>query len=260
MNAPTPEEVTGRRAVHIGVLVVIVAAFVGLVAGFSQDVPISRPAEAHPVDRGDAPLAPTYGSLLERGPVPRAAVGPSLQALARAAWPGRTEPVAVAPNERASAVEARASSRAYDGAPPTIPHAVDTRGLPCLACHETGFVVGQRVAPAMSHRAYTSCTQCHVPAEAPLPPHMARLPQAVGDNQFVGLEAPLAGDRAWGGAPPVIPHHTSMRETCMSCHGPLGAAGLKTSHPSRQSCTQCHAPSAALDQRVSTSEPHAEAP
>ena len=101
-----------------------------------------------------------------------------------------------------------------------------------------------RVARPISHPPYVNCTQCHVEAQS------ARLEaREPAENAFVGLNAALRGERAWLDAPPVIPHSTWMRDTCLACHGPRGRPALMTTHPERQSCTQCHAPSADHDQR-----------
>ena len=135
-------------------------------------------------------------------------------------------------------LRARATRRAFDGAPPTIPHEIDQRGYPaCLACHEHGAAVGNHIAPAMSHEPFASCIQCHVPEKNPVD-----LGTTVVENQFVGLAAPALGSRAWKGAPPTIPHTTAMRERCSSCHGVSGSSAIRTTHPWRQSCPQCHVP------------------
>lgn len=156
--------------------------------------------------------------------------------------------VRVTEAERVAAVASRAERRAYDGAPPTIPHAVDQRGLPaCVVCHERGMRVNGRVAPAMSHGPMASCLQCHAPSGG-VPGGEARAASLSTASTFAGLEAPIRGERAQPGAPPQIPHRTFMRERCESCHG-TWASGLAVSHPERQSCTQCHALSSALDQR-----------
>lgn len=168
----------------------------------------------------------------------------------------RGEPTALesqSPEDRALALEARRSRRAYDGAPPTIPHEIDQRQYPdCLACHEKGATIAGKRAPRMSHVRFDSCTQCHVVGTAPRPLPVGQLLTA---SEFAGLEAPAGGERAYPGAPPTIPHPTFMREQCSSCHGTGGLHGLRTSHPDRQSCTQCHAPSAVLDQRVRAESP-----
>jgi len=155
-------------------------------------------------------------------------------------------PVVQTEADRAAALAKRASRRAYDGAPPTIPHRIIQMGPPdCTACHATGLKIGQLVAPKMSHQLYSNCTQCHaVMADPRTDAPKVDPPQ----NDFAGLVAWGKGTRAWPGAPPTIPHPTAMRPDCSSCHGPLGAVGLKTPHPYRQSCTQCHVPNAMNDQ------------
>ena len=154
--------------------------------------------------------------------------------------------------ERARVLEARAALRAYDGAPPVIPHAVAGSSVTeCLACHEKGAIVAGRRAPAMSHERFESCTQCHAAASGPPSPP----PPPLTESTFVGARPVASGERAWKGAPPTIPHATRMRSQCGSCHGVAGALGMRSTHPWRESCTQCHAPSAALDARPGTLAP-----
>lgn len=142
------------------------------------------------------------------------------------------------------AVASRAANRAFEGAPPTIPHPVDEAdGLICDGCHTDGSA-GVVYDPMMSHSYRVSCTQCHVPGaneQFGEPPEM--------HNGFQGRRRWEPVATAGPGGPPPIPHTTLMRTNCLSCHGELGRAGLRTPHPERVSCTQCHAPSAALDQR-----------
>ncbi len=151
---------------------------------------------------------------------------------------------------RGAALAARAARRAYDGAPPRVPHQVDQRNAPdCLFCHSEGLSVAGRVAPKLSHQPYLNCLQCHVVERSagndwviPETPD-APLPQKL-DTAFEGasLAEPVA---PWGpGAPPPMPHTVHMRTDCASCHGPSGRDGLRTSHPERQNCLQCHAQSA----------------
>lgn len=56
-------------------------------------------------------------------------------------------------------------ARSAEGMPPTVPHAVqDTaNGETCLACHRDGL----KGAPVCPHPERLTCTQCHVPANAP---------------------------------------------------------------------------------------------
>ncbi len=154
--------------------------------------------------------------------------------------------------ERALALRERAARRAFDGAPPVVPHPIaQDSAAACLACHGSGLVVKDKIASKISHAAYTSCTQCHVPAVGPrIPTGETALREPLTENQFAGLNAPLKGGRAWPQAPPTVPHSTLMRSDCNSCHGPQGLFGLRTPHPNRQACVQCHAPGAELDQRL----------
>ncbi|HYG36211.1 MAG TPA: nitrate reductase cytochrome c-type subunit [Clostridia bacterium] len=153
--------------------------------------------------------------------------------------------------QRTLALNERADRRAYDGAPPVVPHPIaQDSSASCLACHGQGLVVKDKVATKISHAPYTSCTQCHVPAVGTrIPTAETALLEPSTANQFTGLRAPLKGSRAWPQAPPTVPHGTFMRADCLSCHGPQGLFGLRTPHPDRRSCLQCHAPAAELDQQ-----------
>lgn len=144
----------------------------------------------------------------------------------------------------------RRARRAYEGAPPVVPHPMaQTDATSCMLCHEQATRIGDRIAPAVSHQAYSSCTQCHV-ADSGLPIEWNTGRFAMDSNsQFIGEQITPMGSRAYEGAPPTIPHRTLMRENCMSCHGEGGTSAIRTTHPDRQSCTQCHAPNAEYDQR-----------
>lgn len=164
------------------------------------------------------------------------------------------EPAAAArPADEAALAElraARAARRAYDGAPPVIPHSVHpSSNAACLACHGPGLAVKDRVASRVSHPHFTECTQCHVPAAGPAPrPAAEELLAALAGNDFAGLAAAGPGARAWPQAPPTIPHATFLRGDCLSCHGPRGAHALRTPHPERVACSQCHVADAERDQ------------
>ena len=156
----------------------------------------------------------------------------------------------VKPNEqdKLRSLAIRASRRAFNGAPPVIPHAIDrTNDAACYACHGEGALIGERVANRMSHGPLANCLQCHA---APPPQPFANFENEVA-NSFVGLPAPNAGPRAFEGAPPAIPHSTWMRQRCLSCHGGVvGWPGLEVTHRWRTNCMQCHATSAKLEQFV----------
>ncbi|QIF04392.1 nitrate reductase cytochrome c-type subunit [Roseimicrobium sp. ORNL1] len=147
--------------------------------------------------------------------------------------------------QRAQAITKRAQRRAFDGAPPVVPHPITQESsASCLACHGPGLMVGDRSASRISHAHFSSCTQCHVPGGGTqLHTTDGNLMAEFGQgNTFQGIESHGKGTRAWPGAPPTIPHPTLMRSDCMSCHGPIGLVGLRTSHPERQQCVQCHVP------------------
>ncbi|MFN7135301.1 MAG: multiheme c-type cytochrome, partial [Myxococcales bacterium] len=192
---------------------------------------------------GDARPMPRYDEL---GRMPRGVNAALYEGVlddlrARAANAG------LAQGSRDALLASRAGRRAYDGAPPTIPHRVDQMAVPeCVACHARGVEVAGKLAPAISHDVYASCTQCHV---------VDRDPRGLGGgpppaNGFAGTASPGAGRRAWPGAPPQIPHAVHMRTRCESCHGPAGPNPIRSSHPERQSCQQCHVGQAANEQRA----------
>ena len=114
--------------------------------------------------------------------------------------------------ERSNIIQARADRRAFDGAPPTIPHAINYRDvLSCTACHSQDantIVAGERV-PAMSHHYMSSCTQCHAPSEGIKTVIHSGTTGLVVKNKFVGNKSVGKGSRAYPGAPP-----TTRRWTC----------------------------------------------
>jgi len=154
------------------------------------------------------------------------------------------ESFAISEEQKLSAIASRSANRAFNGAPPTIPHPVDPMSdASCMACHGEGIVTTTLRASKMSHQFLTHCTQCHVASAA----ESLAASDFVGST-FTGLPTPVGGPRAFDGAPPQIPHSTWMRSDCMSCHGPTGLYGIRTTHPWQQNCTQCHAPSSTLEQ------------
>jgi cytochrome c-type protein NapB len=147
--------------------------------------------------------------------------------------------------DRLAAIEQRASRRAYFGAPPVVPHPVDpASNTSCLSCHRDGLLIGDLVAPAIPHEPFASCTQCHVEQHDLRPDEGWWL-----NNSFSGQAEPAHGTRAYLGAPPTIPHDISLRSQCVSCHGPYGRDGLRSTHPERRNCVQCHALDASLAKR-----------
>jgi cytochrome c-type protein NapB len=251
-----------RRATFIVGVVLVTAAFSGYFMGLRQtgsqlNTPRTISLAAPEAERlailetQNVPLATSYAEQRRLQDGPNADWENHLNKLIQ-----RTMDLATLTNvsdaSRALALRERSSRRAYDGAPPVVPHPIaQDSAASCLACHGPGLIIKDKVASKMSHAPYASCTQCHVPATGPrIPAVEAELLAALAENEFVGLAASQKGARAWAQAPPTIPHSTLMRTDCMSCHGPQGLFGLRTPHPERQACVQCHAPGAELDQRV----------
>ncbi len=140
-----------------------------------------------------------------------------------------------------TAALARAGRRAFDGAPPVIPH--DFFGMACTHCHDkdglslpdVGFAPPMPHEPTKGMSAVSRCRQCHV---------FRKTSEVFRKNSFAGLRQDLrAGRRLHGYAPPVMPHPVFMRENCLACHtGPAAREEIRCSHPERSRCTQCHVP------------------
>lgn len=232
-----------RFAPILGSMVAGIALF-GFLSGIREPLAPVRSQPAEVPESESVPNAESYKNL------PNAKIRPNAtweQTLSQLKFdkPGVLDPVIRTEEMKQIALADRVKNRAYDGAPPTIPHS--SEGLfsaSCLACHGEGLRVGDRVASRISHAHMTNCTQCHVESDR------SGLPFKSEDteNRFAGVYRAGPGNRASQGAPPTIPHHTWMRENCTSCHGLVTRAGTRTTHPWLTSCTQCHAPSAFADQ------------
>ena len=138
----------------------------------------------------------------------------------------------------------RAARRAFDGAPPVIPH--KPLGAACISCHTNSGkeAPGIGFAPANPHRvggAMTNCRQCHL---------FQRGESAFVNSDFSGLPvSSKPGDRLFAGAPPTIPHRLAMRENCLACHdGPAARPEIRCTHPERVNCRQCHVSPATVAQ------------
>lgn len=152
---------------------------------------------------------------------------------------------------KAAALQDRLRTRAFDGAPPAVPHPVDQRTAEsCLVCHGNGMVLAGRIATKMSHVMMSNCTQCHIEQESSVPSSTATTPAVASQgerppwppgNSFDGVKRAGLGIRLLPGLPPTIPHTLHMREDCSSCHGLIARPGLRTTHPWLQNCRQCHA-------------------
>lgn len=243
-----------QSALHVLLATIMGVAVLGFMHGTSgadYADEATRASEAQEaMTPGDTPAARSYAELRQTPRGSGSGWEADLAAL-RAEGPGVQDPVSFEGTSKAEDLASRASRRAYDGAPPRIPHpARQDSASECLACHEEGLRFRGLLATPMSHTSYTSCTQCHVVTESPVPggDDLPADPRAV-DNSFDGQASPTAGPRAWSVAPPQIPHRTWMRETCDSCHGVNGRAALRSSHPERENCEQCHTAPATNDLR-----------
>ena len=245
-----------RKTLAVVFLMVGMLAVSGFFMGMRQtEHQVTRnqlpPAEKTPVSTAHVPIAPKYKEIARTewlanrdwkftlADLPRAVAQPAGQA-------------AATPAETAAAIGRRKSLRAYDGAPPVIPHAIDPlKSSACTSCHgeDSNLVIGGKRPAEISHPWITNCTSCHVPADGLrqfTAPVETRL---LVENSFIGKTSAGHGPRAYGSAPPTMPHAVWMRQNCMACHGPGREQAIRTSHPERQNCLQCHAPNAAFDNR-----------
>jgi cytochrome c-type protein NapB len=233
----------GRYGSLLAAIVVGVTLF-GYLTGIREPHETHRPLPDPANGEGSVPPAVSYSELPNAKLRPNASWEQSLAQL-KFDRPGIFDPVVRTEEMKQSALADRARNRAYDGAPPTVPH--PSEGLfaaNCLACHGEGLKIGDRVASKISHAHLSNCTQCHVEQDRGGLPFK----EEPIENGFVGVFRAGPGQRASRGAPPTVPHHTFMRENCTSCHGLVTRPGTRTTHPWLTNCTQCHAPSAFLDQ------------
>jgi cytochrome c-type protein NapB len=256
------DETTNRRGRFTTVFLFALIAFamIGYVVGISDGVPkpdgvaVLLPDGlplSKPIQRNDKVIdAINYSEIPKTAMGPTAAFEAKLASLPKQPAYDLFKKIIPSAAEKAESDKIRASRRAFNGAPPIIPHTVEnTNDSACYACHSNGAKMAGMKASVMSHEYLANCTQCH----APPPPVPFKDADWSVQSDFVGLPAPKAGERAFTGAPPTIPHSQWMREKCNACHGgPNGWAGMESTHPWRTNCTQCHAPSAVLDQAIPT--------
>jgi cytochrome c-type protein NapB len=125
---------------------------------------------------------------------------------------------------RVEALAERAFLRAYDGAPPVIPHEIEQMtSSACLRCHGWSLEADERAAPKVPHVILANCTQCHVEEVSE---YFSEI--ELTENTFQGRPAPADGHRAYEHAPPVIPHTIHMRSACLSCHGAFGKPATRS--------------------------------
>lgn len=131
------------------------------------------------------------------------------------------------------------NNRAFHGAPPSIPHDVESEremgGNACLKCHENGGFVSKfnAYAPVSPHPELVNCKQCHV---------SQKTQSLFKENTFGNVVAPKVGvNNELLGSPPIIPHQIQLHENCLACHaGPSAPKEIRVTHPERVNCRQCH--------------------
>ncbi len=247
---------TRARGYRLVLVALLTAAGIGFFAEMRREPPALRGYSAESDVSGVVEGVKTYPQLRQSSRGPSHEMYVASAELLRARLPKPTDPVVRQEGDREAMLEQRSLRRAFDGAPPTVPHPIDSRAKPnCLVCHEHGAKIGELIAPMISHAPYVSCVQCHAPAIAGLEvsgagdePSGVTVAAKTSENAFEPAPMGGQGTRAWPGAPPTVPHRLQMRENCASCHGVSGMAGLRSTHPDRQSCQQCHAAQAASDQ------------
>jgi cytochrome c-type protein NapB len=247
-----PDKARSIKATTIVVAIVFTISVSGFFMGMRQTVRETdqnieftelHPAETHHTVKG----AVDYRDIAAAGFGPNAEFKSRLSSLRSGPSGGSSQ------TRFASETELRAkreSRRAYDGAPPIVPHPIaQNSAAVCMQCHTEATIIGDVVAPAISHPTYTSCTQCHVSSEG----LGSRWNTAEFDlhtgNRFAGDHEKKIAEQAYPDSPLTIPHTLHMRQNCLSCHGELGTSPIRTTHPERTSCLQCHVPSSDVDKR-----------
>ncbi len=240
---------TPGRAMTLILIAVIAMAFLGYFVGLDYGVPYpeiesEESLTAHDASPDDASALPALSYVDIR----QQRIGPTRQRVSSVASLRNQREIPLEgfvpdPEAKRASLALRAERRAYNGAPPIIPHDVEQlSNASCLTCHGAGFQLENRTAKQLPHPYLANCMQCHAP-NAPT----VLTGQPLAANLFDGVKAPWEGERAWPGAPPVVPHTTWMRDNCLACHGPTGWPGMETTHPWRENCMQCHAPSSRLE-------------
>ena len=214
-----------RPSVVVGAIVVTVAVsgyFMGLLqtnSAINRTNPIGNVQFEGRVDltgiEEDAPSAVRYIDQDWSANGPNGAWHTELTTLNADAQPVENPEMPISPYERAKLIEKRSGRRAFDGAPPTVPHAiVHDSAASCLVCHENGLQVRGTFASQISHAKMGSCTQCHVSDISPLKLDSDPLSQPLAMNDFDGVTSSGKGERAaLEGTPPTIPprHHAARQ-------------------------------------------------
>ena len=231
VNVARSMTIFGAIAIGIGL--------VGFLVGIAEPVVPTRAAQrVSPLPTESIRLTPSYREINSTAVGPNQSWTSSLASL-KQTRPDLLAPVVRTPAMKDAALRDRLRTRAFDGAPPVVPHRVEHQSAQsCLVCHRDGMQLGNQIATKISHPHFANCLGCHVEQAGSLPLVINAEAPA---NLFAGLLRAGPGTRAMPGAPPSIPHTTHLRGDCMSCHGLIARPGLRTTHPWLQNCVQCHA-------------------
>jgi len=141
--------------------------------------------------------------------------------------------------------EKRESLRAYEGAPPVIPHSINrTTSDYCLVCHEKGVifeaeavVMNQKNAQAKitPHPQWVNCIQCHG----------LRIDDSkFRKNKFMPYRitsTPFTKTKDNEGTPPAMPHMLQNHDNCIVCHlSKTAYATIIPEHGETEGCPLCH--------------------
>ena len=235
--APSPVKLSHSMTIFGAIAVGI--GLVGFLVGIAQPVVPTRATHhvaALPTE--SIRLAPSYREINSAAVGPNQSWTSSFTSL-KQTRPDLLAPVIRTPAMKDAALRDRLRTRAFDGAPPVVPHRVEHQSAQsCLVCHRDGMQLGSQIATKISHPHFANCLGCHVEQAGSLPIAVNAETPA---NLFAGLLRAGPGIRAMPGAPPSIPHTTHLRGDCMSCHGLIARPGLRTTHPWLTNCVQCHA-------------------
>ena len=269
-DTPGPQLLSStQKPIRVLLAILVAVSFTGYFVGLGQSRRASQQEAVYGKDHAadtelqDVPVVVDYAQQPARMLGPNKNWRSDLTSLRQPA-PAPPPKGPASADALAQLLQGRELRRAFDGAPPIIPHPTPPLGVAaCPACHDTGAMVGDKRASVMSHPLYSNCTQCHVEVTQPDS-------KEFWQNTFAALR-PATAEAAFPGAPPAVPHPVWMRDNCQSCHGSTGPSALRTTHPERQNCLQCHAisfpqdllPTTAigrLDQRTDVLAPAKEKP
>lgn len=255
------------RSMTIGGAIAVGIGLVGFLVGIAEPVIPQRAVKLVAVAPSESSIvAPSYREMTSTTVGPNRTWTSSLASL-KQPRPNLFAAVTRTAAMKDAALRDRLRTRAFDGAPPVIPHFVEQQSAQsCLVCHGEGLLLGTRIATKISHPHYANCLGCHVeytgglPIVAPVKTSEEPAPSPSLGNVFAGRLRAGPGTRAMPGAPPTIPHTLHLRGDCMSCHGLIARPGLRTTHPWLQNCIQCHVSPDEIERMPFRSAPTAATP